>query len=80
VTFGHTHNPEQWVRGNRAYFNTGAWIPVIETSSATVRYDRTYTFLHVRRVASGMHADLLQRWNDDAERAEPLALVQRADE
>jgi hypothetical protein len=82
MTMGHTHSPgECLMEGGCRFYNTGTWIPIIETSSAAVREDRTYTFLHVtRNVANGLQVAegiLLQRWNDDALRGEPLTVVDR---
>jgi len=82
MTMGHTHVPaEARIHGECRFYNTGTWIPVIETSSAAIREDRTYTFLHVTRDPTGGLAvaggNLLQRWNDDALRAEPLAVIGR---
>lgn len=82
MTMGHTHNPGEYVfKENQRFYNTGTWIPVIETSTADVREDKTYTFLHLIRDESGkLHPandGLLQRWNDDAGRSEPQILVQR---
>jgi UDP-2,3-diacylglucosamine pyrophosphatase LpxH len=83
MTMGHTHNPgEYFLDGpNKRFYNTGTWIPVIETSSADVREDRMYTFLHLRRDAYDQlqvaNGGLLQRWNDDAGRAEPQQLIER---
>lgn len=72
VSFGHTHNPESFEMNGRFFWNTGTWIPIIELSSAAIRHDRTFTFLHLK---SGLTAGELLRWNDDAERAEPLVLI-----
>lgn len=82
MTMGHTHSPgECLMEGGCRFYNTGTWIPIIEASSAAVREDRTYTFLHVaRNEANGLEVTqgkLLQRWNDDALRGEPLAIVER---
>ena len=86
IVLGHTHNPEQSIFrlqcGDCSYFNTGTWIPVIETSTADLREDKTYAFLHLApRVApSGeveFAAQRLQRWNDDAMRCEDLVLLTR---
>jgi hypothetical protein len=74
ITFGHTHDPDQTEAKGRWFFNTGTWIPIIETSSAAIRHDRTYTFLHVDRDGEGAFLGRLLRWNDDAGRPEP-ALV-----
>jgi UDP-2,3-diacylglucosamine pyrophosphatase LpxH len=83
MTMGHTHNPGEYSLdyGQTHFYNTGTWIPVIETSSAEVREDRMYTFLHLRRDHNGLlqlpEKGLLQRWNDDAGRAEPQLLIER---
>ena len=81
MTMGHTHNPGAYIfEGGRTFYNTGTWVPVIETSTAEVREDRTYTFLHLVRDGDRKLqpvSDGLQRWNDDAERAEPQVLVRR---
>jgi UDP-2,3-diacylglucosamine pyrophosphatase LpxH len=82
MTMGHTHNPGEYIFDNdKRFYNTGTWIPVIETSTADIREDKTYTFLHLIRDSSGKlqpdEGGLLQRWNDDAERAEPQVLVMR---
>lgn len=82
MTMGHTHNPGQYLfdSGTR-FFNTGTWIPIIENSTAEVREDKTYVFLHLERDSSGRlvsaNNNCLQRWNDDACRPETLVLVQR---
>jgi UDP-2,3-diacylglucosamine pyrophosphatase LpxH len=76
ATFGHTHNPTQSNLGKSRYCNTGTWIPVIEISTADVREDRTYTFLELRFGPGGLTGEpFLQRWNDDAGRADPLVVV-----
>jgi UDP-2,3-diacylglucosamine pyrophosphatase LpxH len=83
MAMGHTHNPGEYPlgAGRARFYNTGTWIPVIETSSAEVREDRMYTFLYLRRDADGRlevaDGGLLQRWNDDAGRAEPQLLIER---
>ena len=81
MTMGHTHNPGEYIfEGNKRFYNTGTWIPVIEQSSADIREDKTYTFLHLERDADGKlqpaNNGLLERWNDSAERFEPLILIQ----
>ena len=82
MTMGHTHNPGEYLFNDRQrFYNTGTWIPVIETSTADVREDKTYTFLHLIRDKNGnlipANEGLLQRWNDDAGRPEVQVLVQR---
>ena len=78
VTFGHTHDPDTFEKDGRWFHNTGTWIPIVETSSAEIRHDKTYTFLHIGRGADGRLAPgRLLRWNDDAGRADPALLVQR---
>lgn len=85
VTFGHTHNPEQFNipevgsgdKGKR-YCNTGAWIPVYEMDAADIRLDRTYTFLHLHEDNIGdVTTRGLCRWNDDAMRVDALALIDK---
>jgi len=75
VTLGHTHNPQQIERKGKWYYNTGTWIPIVETASASLREDKTYTFLHMKKVNGSFKPGVLLRWNDDALRAEPLILV-----
>jgi UDP-2,3-diacylglucosamine pyrophosphatase LpxH len=86
IVMGHTHNPEQFefARADRStfrHFNTGTWIPVIDTSSADVREDMTYTYLHfvpAAEAAGGVtqfNADAVRRWDDEALRDEPLRLI-----
>ena len=79
---GHTHNPGQYLFDkDKRFYNTGTWIPIIETSTADIREDKTYSFLHLIRdennklVPAG--TGLLQRWNDDGGRQENLVLVKR---
>jgi UDP-2,3-diacylglucosamine pyrophosphatase LpxH len=81
IAFGHTHNPDQFKRNGRCFYNTGTWIPIVEISSGAIRHDKTYTFLHLSHDLSGKIApsDLYQ-WNDDAERADKAVLVTRMGE
>lgn len=58
---------------NKWYFNTGTWIPVFETSSANVRFDKTYTFITIDCNQTPA-CERLQRWNDDAERVDAMIL------
>lgn len=81
ITFGHTHNPDQFTENGKCFINTGTWIPIIETSSAELREDKTFTFLHLQPDLKGiLQPAPLQRWNDDATREEFLVLVERKDE
>jgi hypothetical protein len=80
MTMGHTHNPGSYLIDEKClFYNTGTWIPVIENSTASVREDKTFTFLHLVRdevdklVPAG---GVLQRWDDDAGRAESQLLLQ----
>lgn len=76
VAMGHTHAPDQFRTGEQWFFNTGTWIPLVETSSAALRTDDTFCFLHLRRnESSRLLPGRLQRWNDAAERADPLTIV-----
>lgn len=82
ITMGHTHNPGEYkMSGEKRFYNTGTWIPIVEASSAEVREDKTYTFLHLERDEKGRlevaNKGLLQRWNDDAGRGEAQILIQR---
>ncbi len=80
ITYGHIHKPEQAKIGGNWYYNTSTWIPVFEISSAAVRLDQTYTFLHLKNdPEKGLEAAVLERWNDDAGRAEVLPIVRRKD-
>jgi hypothetical protein len=78
---GHTHNPGQYCFSDGImFYNSGTWIPIIETSTAEVREDKTYTFIHLTRDKDSKIVPAkngLQRWNDDAGRSEPQILVQR---
>jgi UDP-2,3-diacylglucosamine pyrophosphatase LpxH len=79
MTMGHTHNPSASdPKADDVFFNTGTWIPVIETSTLDVREDKMYTFLHLERDPDGNLAvapNHLERWNDDAGRADPQLLI-----
>ena len=78
VTFGHTHNPEQRTRQETYYYNTGTWIPVYESAAADVRFDKTFTYLHITRDERGIPvASPLLRWNDDALRSELMVLTDK---
>jgi UDP-2,3-diacylglucosamine pyrophosphatase LpxH len=76
ATMGHTHNPNQFLENGRWFYNTGTWIPIVELSTAEVRADRTYTFLHFRRSLSGeLLPAVVERWDDEAGRAEELLII-----
>lgn len=82
ATMGHTHNPGEYIfKDGKRFYNTGTWVPVIEISSAELREDKTYTFLHLIRDKDGKlqpaHDGLIQRWNDNAGRAEIQVLLER---
>ncbi len=82
MTMGHTHNPGEYLfnieNKFRKFYNTGTWIPVIESSTAEIREDRTYTFLHILRDENGkLQPAALKRWNDDAGRADLQVLIER---
>lgn len=78
ITFGHTHNPEQFKDDSKWYYNTGTWMPIVELSNASIRSDKTYTFLHLRRGENGkLEPGVLQRWDDEAGRVEAARLVKR---
>ncbi|HET9284806.1 MAG TPA: hypothetical protein VFR24_22885 [Candidatus Angelobacter sp.] len=76
ITMGHTHNPDQRLKDDRWFYNTGTWIPIVETDTAEIRDDKTYTFLHFRRHQSGqLTPTVVERWDDEAARAEALIMV-----
>jgi UDP-2,3-diacylglucosamine pyrophosphatase LpxH len=76
ITMGHTHNPDQRFKDGRWFYNTGTWIPIVETDTAEIRDDKTYTFLHFRRHASGqLQPAVVERWDDEAQRAEALVMI-----
>jgi hypothetical protein len=78
VTMGHTHRPESYEQHGQRYVNTGSWIPIVESSSAALREDKTYTLLRLTPDRAGtLVAHPLERWNDDAGRVEPLIIVER---
>jgi len=78
ITFGHTHDPEQFVEGNRWFYNTGTWIPIVEATSGDIREDKTYTFVHLDRDAFNRFVPRpVLRWDDDAGRIEELVLINR---
>ena len=81
-TMGHTHNPGEYIfKNNQRFYNTGTWVPVIETSTADLREDKTYTFLHLVRDKEGKlqpaNEGLIQRWTDEAGRADSQILMER---
>lgn len=79
MSMGHTHNPSASdPKPHDTFYNTGTWIPVIETSTLDVREDKMYTFLHLERDIEGnliISPNHLERWNDDAGRADPQLLI-----
>ncbi len=79
IAMGHTHNPQQFVTERGQWFyNTGTWIPIVETSSGELRKDCTYTLLHFGRDSAGrLQPSSLKRWDDEAERLEDLPIVTR---
>jgi hypothetical protein len=78
IAMGHTHNPEQFNEDGRWFYNTGTWIPIVETSSGELREDKTYAFLHIRRDSSGgLQPSVLERWDDEAGRSEELVIVEK---
>ncbi|HKP86170.1 MAG TPA: hypothetical protein VJZ26_08745 [Blastocatellia bacterium] len=79
MTFGHTHNPDQFEQGDRWFYNTGTWIPILEVTSADVRNDKTYTYLHIHPGSAGTdYGSALKRWNDEGGRAESLIVVNKS--
>jgi UDP-2,3-diacylglucosamine pyrophosphatase LpxH len=78
VIFGHTHDPEQFEYKGSWYYNTGTWIPIIEISNSEIRWDKTFTFIHlVSDDAGGYKTSALQRWNDDGTRIDRIILINK---
>ena len=78
ITFGHTHDPDEVAQDSRWFFNSGTWIPIVEISSAEIRHDRTYTYVHLAHDSSGGFSPrVLQRWDDNAGRPDSLVIVRR---
>ncbi|MEK6322657.1 MAG: hypothetical protein AABN33_13355 [Acidobacteriota bacterium] len=76
ITFGHTHNPDQFEERQRWFYNTGTWIPIVETTAADIRSDNTFMFLHLAHGGSGqLEPGILQQWDDMAGRPEPMVLI-----
>ena len=78
VVYGHTHDPRQAERNGCWFYNAGTWIPVIETSSASVRHDYTYTYLYMPSVDGSLQDGQLYRWYDEAGRSEPAPIMHRS--
>jgi UDP-2,3-diacylglucosamine pyrophosphatase LpxH len=78
ITMGHTHNPSAVYARKQQYLNSSTWINVVETSSGELRLDCAYLFVLLDPAAAGssLPARLL-RWNDEADRIEPAAVVMR---
>jgi UDP-2,3-diacylglucosamine pyrophosphatase LpxH len=83
VTLGHTHNPEQFMQQNsgndnsRWFYNTGTWIPIVDTTTGSLREDKTYTYLYFTHDAAGKILPRpLHRWDDGASRGETLTLIE----
>jgi predicted phosphodiesterase len=78
ITFGHTHDPDEAAQDGRWFFNSGTWIPIVEISSAEIRHDRTYTYVHLAHDSSGRFSPhVLQRWDDAAGRSDSLVIVRQ---
>lgn len=78
VTFGHSHNPEQFNHNNNWYYNTGTWMPVYDISIADVRLDKTFTYLFIKQdINRNIVIQQLLRWNDDALRPELMILKEQ---
>lgn len=77
ITFGHTHNPDQFQMSGLWFYNTGTWIPVIETTATNLREDRQFAFLRLDHNGSRLQPGVMQQWHDDAGRGEPMTLIRR---
>ncbi len=79
VTMGHTHTPNLFGIEGGIFYNSGTWIPIVQSSSANLRSDRDYILLRFRRdrTTGELLPGSLHCWNDSAERVDPLAVVRR---
>jgi UDP-2,3-diacylglucosamine pyrophosphatase LpxH len=77
ITMGHTHHADEFNEDGKWFFNSGTWIPVIESSSASLDEDRTFVFLHMKNDNGVLESEPLMRWNDDAGRPEELVLIRK---
>ena len=76
ITMGHTHNPIQIFQENKAFFNSGTWIPIIEQTVGSLKENKTYNYLEISFLEKELFTkDSLKRWNDDALRPESLYLT-----
>lgn len=78
MTFGHTHTCDQFEDGDRWFYNTGTWIPIVEFSAADIRENRCFTYLHFNHDGAGkLQPTAVERWDDEAARSENLVLIKR---
>lgn len=76
ITMGHTHNPMQIFQDNKAFFNSGTWIPIVEHTVGNLKEDKTYNYIELNFLEKELFTkDSLKRWNDDALRPESLYLT-----
>lgn len=68
------HDLKSMHRGAKWYINSGTWIPIYELSAPDVQLEKTYTFLYLKTMDQ---EPVLERWNGDAGRAEPLVLKRK---
>jgi UDP-2,3-diacylglucosamine pyrophosphatase LpxH len=79
ISFGHTHNPDQFEDRGRWFYNTGTWIPIVEATAANLRSDDTFAFLRLTRDSQGRLAPgVLERWDDGAARSAEMVLIRGA--
>jgi hypothetical protein len=61
---------------NKAFFNSGTWIPIVEQTVGNLKEDKTYNYLEISFLEKKIFTkDSLNRWNDDAQRPEGLYLT-----
>ncbi|MEA2166623.1 MAG: hypothetical protein QOK37_4750 [Thermoanaerobaculia bacterium] len=75
ITFGHTHNPTQFVMNRRWFYNTGTWIPVIETTVNELRENRMFAILRIDHDGNRLQPGLMYQWDDEGGRLEPMVLI-----
>jgi UDP-2,3-diacylglucosamine pyrophosphatase LpxH len=84
ITFGHTHNPDQFRKSIggaiRWFYNTGTWMPIVETTAESLRENKTFMFIHLESDGYGGHKPgVLERWDDDAALPEPMVIIRGVD-
>jgi hypothetical protein len=62
ITIG-THNPMQIFQENKAFFNSGTWIPIVEQTVGNLKEDKTYNYLEI----SFLEKNIYERFSQSLE-------------